>query len=194
MPDKPSRDRITGALSAQRRRFYGVRLERFISLIIIGFLIGLIVNRVSLLMVQVERTNVTQIQGEIRAALGVKVALYVARGDTQALAALAGSNPMALLESTPTDYLGALANPDPNEIEPGHWYFNVSNGRLIYRVKHVAAFNSALAPPPHAAFAIRLRYRDRNRNGRYDSGDALYGVVFKPVASFHWNNETEDTP
>src|SRR5690625_3428114 len=100
--------RVAQTLDARRRRRRLSRLELAIAVIIIGVLIGIITSRVSALMVQVEKTNMTQIEGRLRAALGLAVALRVARGRPAAAARLAGSNPMDLLQTRPANYLGAF--------------------------------------------------------------------------------------
>ncbi|HET7370714.1 MAG TPA: type II secretion system protein [Gammaproteobacteria bacterium] len=169
------------------------RLELAIAATIIGVLIGIVSYRANNLMAQAERVNVTQVKGRIRAALGLEVALRVARGRSASAAELAGSNPMVLLQTPPGNYLGVLRDADPARIDPGHWYFEASTRRLIYVVSHRGAFVSGSDGTPRAEFAIQLRYLDVDRNGRFDAGgDTLYGVDFAPATAFSWKNTNDD--
>lgn len=175
------------ALAARRRRRHLSRLELAIAVVIVGVLIGILIERGNALMVQAEQTGVEQVEGQIRAAIGLAVASRVAKGQLAAAAGLAASNPMNLLQTPPPNYLGALSDADPAQIAPGHWYFDMRSGYLVYRVKHADDFATSLRGPARAEFEIRLRYRDANDNGRYDAGeDILYGVNFTRVAPFSW--------
>lgn len=184
--------RFHDALDARRTRRHMSRLELVVSVIIVGVLIGVVAYRADKLMVQAERINVMQVTGQIRAALGMAVAAHVARGQLAAAAGLAASNPMDLLQAQPANYLGVLSDPDPAQIQPGNWYFDARTGYLIYRVRHADEFETALPGTARAEFAIRLRYRDGDSNGRYDAAaDTLYGVDFVPVVPFRWTNHDQ---
>jgi hypothetical protein len=182
----PLRRHFDQALAARGRRRRLSRLEFVLAIIIITTLMGIVLINANSLMGRVERTNVLRVEGQIRAALGISVATRAAQGRLARVASLTGGNPMDLLQVKPRNYLGALDDPDPARIPPGHWYFNTANGRLVYRVHHTRAFQSPLAGPPRVAFAIRLRWRDANHNGRYDTGESLYGVRFEAVTPFEW--------
>lgn len=175
------------ALAVRRRRRHLSRLELAIAVIVIGVLIGVLIERADALMAQAEQTSIEQVEGQIRAAVGLAVAGRVAKGQLAAAAGLAASNPMNLLQTRPPNYLGAFDDPNPAQISPGHWYFDMRSGFLVYRVKHADAFETTLSGPARAEFTIRLRYRDADGDGRYDAGrDTLYGVDFIPVAPFRW--------
>ncbi|HET6655444.1 MAG TPA: hypothetical protein VFL45_10170 [Gammaproteobacteria bacterium] len=169
------------------------RLELALAVIIIGVLTTIVIRRADSLMIQAERASMTQIEGQIRAALGLQVALRVAQGRPASAAQLAGSNPMALLQTQPGNYLGVLDDADPARLDAGHWYFDANTHRLVYLVNHADAFVTALAGAARAEFAIQLRYRDSDGNGRYDTSfDTLYGVDFAPTAAFRWKNGNDD--
>lgn len=175
----------TTSLYSDRRRWSTAELA--IAVAIVTVLAGVLLARFDALMVDVERVDMQRTENRIRAALGLAVAERVARGQLAAAAGLAGSNPVDLLQSRPANYLGVLTHADAGNVEPGWWYFDAGSGRLVYRVEHSNVFETTLKGPARAEFAIRLRYADNNRDGRYEAaGDALYGVDFAPVAPFRW--------
>ncbi|HET6655815.1 MAG TPA: hypothetical protein VFH57_06175 [Gammaproteobacteria bacterium] len=175
-----ARRQFSHALDARRRRRQMSRLELAIAIIIIAVLVAIVIKQADDLMIQAERANVIQVEGRIRAALGLAVALNVAQGRADSAAEFAGTNPMGLLQTTPGNYLGALRDADPDRIEPGSWYFDPGTRRLVYVAQHPGALNGKT----RAAFSIQLRYRDANRNSQYDAGgDTLYGVDFVSVRS-----------
>ena len=78
--------------------------------------------------------------------------------------------------------LGELASPDPGTIEGGKWYFDTSQGVLVYRVEAEDYFETALGGPKRARFRVKLDYEDRNQNQRFDSGqDRFLNVSLEVV-------------
>jgi general secretion pathway protein G len=177
----PPRRQRDNALAARRRRRGLSRLQLAVAVIIIVVLIGIVLDRVNALMANVERANVTQVEGHIRAALGLLVATDAANGRLTAAAKLARSNPMDLLEAPPPNYVGARSGAKAARIRPGHWYFDTGTRRLVYRIEHDGAFGHYLPQPARLAFAIRRHYRDADHDGHFGPGDSLYGVRLERV-------------
>ena len=155
--------------------------------ILVALMVGLALGRLMAMQADAERVSMETVAGTLRSALGMKVAESIVRGEMRELAALEGANPMERLAQLPTNYLGALDQPDVATLEDGHWYFDIASGELVYLIRNKAHFSGGASNPPRARFAVRLVYADRNRNGRYDpSVDAVEGVRLTAVEPYNW--------
>lgn len=164
-------------------------LELVIVVCAIALLAVLAIERLWAMRVDAERVAMEQVVNNLRGALGIKVANYLAKGDLAGIRALEGSNPVDRLSEAPTNYLGALADPDPASIAAGSWYYDLASHALVYRVRNAEHFVSSLGAPARARFAVALVYEDRNRNGRFDQGvDTLEGVRLMPLEPYAWRN------
>jgi general secretion pathway protein G len=125
---------------------------------LIAILATIALDRLWALRVDAERVAMAQMLGTLRSALGMKVAEYLARGDLTGLRQLEGSNPVELLAEIPENYRGAWPGPEPGSIPGGSWYFDSTNGTLVYRVYHAEEFHSPLPGPPRARFRVEVLY------------------------------------
>ncbi len=162
-------------------------LELVIVICVIGLLTVIGARRLLALRVEAERAALTQVVGGLQAAVSLEMLSRVSRGEDDALADLADSNPMDLLVEPPWSYLGELDGPDPARVKPGRWYFDRRSGQLVYRVRYADRFRSALPGPARAAFRVELVWDDRNGNGRFDPGvDGVAGARLRRVADYGW--------
>jgi len=154
---------------------------------LIAVLFTVAANRLWQLQVAAEQAALDTMLGNLRSALGMKVAMLVVKGDTTGLRALQGSNPMTLMAQTPDSYLGERTAADPASIARGSWYFHTGSKMLVYRVKNEGYFQGGAPGAHQARFAVQVMYQDRNRNGRFDSGqDFIYGVRLAAVEPYTW--------
>lgn len=164
-------------------------LELTIVVGIIALLFAVALDRFLALRAEAERVSMLQVEGAIESALGLELANYIARGDIQGAAKLAGINPMDLLQQPPPNYLGALDHPDPAKIPDGSWYFDTATRTLVYRVHSAAYFHDSLGDPPRAEYRVELLYSGKDRSGRYRPGvDEIYGVRLVNLAPYRWTN------
>ena len=56
--------------------------------------------------------------------------------------ALAGQNPMNWLAQKPPNYLGEFYSPDPKKLSSGNWFFDRSDGLLVYLLNQSNTFDS----------------------------------------------------
>ena len=155
--------RPTAVRAAARRNRGFSLLELVVVVCAIALLATLALERFWAMRVDAERVAMEQVVGTLRSALGIKVANYLANGDLKAMKTLEGSNPMDRLSEVPENYLGALADPDPASVKGGHWYFDLTAQRLVYRVRHEDHFSGGASSPARAQFAVKLVYGETNR-------------------------------
>jgi hypothetical protein len=177
-----------------QRRMSARLLEFLVLLILILIFMTITIGRVWQLRAAAERTNIEQLIGTLKRALGTELAVSVARRDSPlALAAYHHANPIALLEQPPENYLGEF-DTAPDEPVPGAWYFNRSEGTLNYRVRFGDDFVGGNPEAPLLIrFQIRLDYDDRNRNGRYDPAlDSLRSIGLVSLDDYRWRAATDE--
>lgn len=119
-----------------------------ITLVIVLFLTAW--NRLVPLRGDAEAAHVIGVVGNLESALGIVASETVLHGGLESLAELADSNPMALLQQTPGNYLADR----PGEIPPGAWYFDRDSATLRYRVRFPQYL--AGAPPAPAELGWRI--------------------------------------
>ena len=159
-------------------------LELVVVICLVAILFTVAANRLWGLQVLAEQAAMDTVVGNLRSALGMKVAELFTKGDMAGLRALEGSNPMALLAQTPENYLGEQVG---QVTQRGSWIYRPGDRTLVYRAKNEAYFKGH-GGQPEAHFRVRLVYEDRNRNGRFDPGrDAVNGVRLVAVEPYAWS-------
>ncbi len=163
------------------------RLELAVTAAVAAVVVGILLTKLSGLMVEVERAAFTVRLNNLRSALMMEIASRMTGEARDSIAQLDGQNPMAILGLDPADYLGALNEVDPASIQRGAWYFDVREGVLVYRVKNDKYFETDLPGAKRARFAIRLDFVDVNANGVYDpASDRVYGARLRPIEPYAW--------
>lgn len=164
-------------------------VELSIVLVVIAVLAAVALARLWPLQAEAERTALENTIGVLRSTIGINVASYIAKDDLRGIRSLVGSNPMDLLTEIPPGYRGVLSGDGLAAIKGGEWFFDRQRGELVYRVLNAEGFRGGSGSPDEARFAIRPVYEDRNRNGRFDDGDAFYGVRLEAMTPYHWVRE-----
>jgi hypothetical protein len=161
-------------------------VELSIALVLLAVLSAVALNRIWAVQADAERVGLEYFVGSLRSAVGIKVASLVARDDLAGIAALADSNPMDLLSERPRNYRGVRAGNESKAVEGGEWYFDGTSRMLVYRIRNAEIFRGGFRPPAEARFLLVPVYEDRNRNGRFDTGDAIQNVRLEAVRPYHW--------
>jgi general secretion pathway protein G len=157
-----------------------------VALIVIGILATVVLQKLYPIQADAERVGLENMLGNLKSALGIKVANHIAKDDLRGIQALVGSNPFDLFTDPPANYRGALAGNEIARVGAGEWYFDRSAGALVYRVRNADVFQGGSGLPAEARFALTAVYEDRNRNGRFDRGDSFYGVRLETLAPYRW--------
>jgi len=161
-------------------------VELSIVLVLLAVLSAVALNRIWAIQADAERVGLEYFVGSLRSAVGIKVASLVARSDLPGIAALADSNPMDLLSELPRNFRGVQAGDESAAVEGGEWYFDRTSRMLVYRVRNADMFFGGFGPPAEARFLLVPVYEDRNRNGRFDTGDAIQNVRLETVRAYRW--------
>ena len=120
---------MRSVVTAQR----GASLFEFaVCTIVFAVLTGLLLERVLRYRAEAEREGVVLQVAQMRSALLSRKLAAEISGDRTQLRALVGSNPVALLQRPPLGYLGEFDNPVASEIQPGRWYFDRKQRKLVY--------------------------------------------------------------
>lgn len=122
---------MSPAAGLGRSRGAPARLQWALLLAALGVFLGLALPRLYEVMVAAERAHVRQVEGELRAALGIEVMRRVIDGERGSLAELAGTNPVALAPVEPPRWHGVRASSQPPP--RGSWYFDRERRALVYR-------------------------------------------------------------
>ncbi|MEX0914478.1 MAG: type II secretion system protein [Wenzhouxiangellaceae bacterium] len=159
------RDQILDQTQTHRRQirppqefaegFTLLELVIVITLVILLFLTAW--NRLMPLRGDAEAAHVVSVIGTLRSALGMVASEQVMEGGLEALTELADTNPMALLQQTPDNYIGTR----PGDIPPGSWYFDDDSATLRYRVRFPQYLAAAPQDPVELAWRIHVTGDDQ---------------------------------
>lgn len=164
-------------------------IELVVVVIVIGILAGLLLDRILPLIGQAERVAFAQVRSQIQSALLLEAAERVTRGESATLVELTRQNPMALLLKPPGNYLGPIALPNNEDLPHSVWYFDESDGRLVYVPGRRTGFEAREGPADRIELAVAFVYRDRDDDGRFDpSVDHFDGLRLESVHAYDWGN------
>ncbi|MCG2584549.1 type II secretion system protein [Massilia sp. TS11] len=104
--------------------------------IVVALLGGALLNRVEYYQEQAELTARDQILANVQAALTLKLASVLVKGQDKQLESLERDNPVELLAKKPSNYVGEYFAPKLEDIEPGSWYFDKKDHKLVYFPNH----------------------------------------------------------
>lgn len=163
------------------------RLELAGTVVVIGILVTIFIHKILTLMVVAEATSVDVMIRNLRAGVMAYVAVQLVKGDYAAIATLANSNPIQVMETPFAGFIGAVTSAELAEIEAGSWAYDMDNNLLVYRVINKSNFKTVLPGPASIRIKFKLNYNDKNANGRYDEGvDLAQGVVLNILSPYEW--------
>jgi hypothetical protein len=168
-------------------------LEASISAILISLLIVVFFTKVLSISVAMERESMQLTVNQLGSALNIEALTLIIKEDQEGLARWVGANPMKLLDPKPLHYKGSFTDPDAMTISPGSWFFNESNGLLIYRINHIEQFGGGRAVPEHVRFRVETEYEDKNGNRLRDIGERITGLRFNALDEYYWQSEVAGT-
>lgn len=162
-----------------RQRQRGMTLLEFALVVIIaGLLMGLAMTKILRLEADVERVNMQRTVSALNSALAMEFAERVVNGRLHTVPEMVEINPMDWLAQMPATYVGSLDPTGSEAVPKGHWYYDVQQGLLVYRVAHVGRFETGLEGVPRARF--RVEVVEHPRDG------APQGVRMVAAEPFAW--------
>lgn len=165
-------------------------LELVVVVIVVCILFLAALDKMWQLQATAERGVMEYNIGALRSALALSFAARLVYRDEEGIRQLAGSNPMALLNQIPGNYLGELDGVDPATLQAGHWYFDQRQKMLIYLVKNSHFFRSDLAGPPRLRWTVRLDYAAPGRGaGPQAGGPRLEGISLVSQEGYVWREQ-----
>lgn len=108
------------------------RLELLITMIVIGIVSAIFLERMSYYQAMVEKAEMDYTLRSIKSALRLRISTLLIQGRAQEIHALAAGNPVDFLDRKPANYLGSLTAAEAKHAAPGNWYFDKEAGLLIY--------------------------------------------------------------
>ena len=151
-----------------------------VTLTVIVVIIALSVYHFKRVLVSVEQQAVDTVANELLAQLNFAAVGALTRRDGSALASLEEGNPLNLFGRANAQEAIAIDLSADEDLPPGQWVFDRSRGMLLYRFEH---FSSGSAAATIIGLRSRLRYEDRNGDGRFDYPlDRFQGVALDRIA------------
>ncbi len=122
-----------GLRQTARHRNGGFTLfELAVVVAVTGILIIVLLSRVMFYRNEAERLAFQQTLTALRAETSLQAYARLIAGRPREIAALAGMNPVNWLAQPPPNYLGEFYSPDTKKLASGSWYFDRSDGILVY--------------------------------------------------------------
>lgn len=152
------------------------------------------------------------VAAQIQAGVSLESTLGIASGSSHNMSRYDGANPMDMLLSPPSNYLGVIYSEDKSSLPRRSWYFDPSNQELVYLVNNSERVyflvDDERVPTSEVRFRIAAHYRyvhrqtgvelsDIDDSIEEDERDADYrrrfsGVLMQPVTPYLWAGSEVD--
>ncbi|WP_171898982.1 type II secretion system protein [Janthinobacterium psychrotolerans] len=109
---------------------------------VIGILIVVLLSRVAFYRDEAERLAYEQTLTALRTEVQMQTYALMIAGRPKEIPALAGQNPMNWLSQKPANYLGEFYSPDVKKLVTGNWFFDRSDGKLVYLLNQSNTFDA----------------------------------------------------
>ncbi len=197
----------SGSVFPSRKYSSGFSLfELVVFIISVAIIYASAVNRFSRFPEAAERANFLAVASQIQTGVSLETTLGVASGNTHNMSRYDGANPIDMLLSPPSNYLGAIDGNDSSDLPRRSWYFDLRRSELVYLVNESQnvffLVDGVQIPTNEIRFRIEVNYRYVDRqtgveiafaNGRdaeeYEDQDyrrRFGGVLMQPVTPYQW--------
>ena len=161
-------------------------LELMVATVIILVLVAGTYMRYMELAIDAERAAFKGVIGWLQAGMNMEMGEALAQGGMQNLEHLENANPMSLVLKVmepPSNYLGELRSNEVLNAEPGSWYFDLHQKRLIYRVRFDQNMEGIdKLDNNKLSFVLKLIYSPADSKGRR----AIRRVRLQPLNKDFW--------
>jgi len=187
--------------------------ELVVFIISVAIIYASAVNRFSRFPEAAERANFLAVTAQIQTGVSLETMLGVA-GGSQNMSRYDGANPIDMLLSPPSNYLGAIGYSDISSLPRRSWYFDLRSSELVYLVNNSPnvyfLVDGVQVPTNEIRFRIAVNYRyvhrqtgaeisDIDARNSEDSQEEDYrrrfsGVLIQPVTPYLWNGSGISLP
>ena len=191
------------------------RLELIVACTIIALFIGLFIRYTLVIFARTEQTMVNTTIVNINSALKYHIAMAAMLGDNDFISRALTQSPFNLIQNAqktypasikqlpdkfdarlssfliaPANYIGDLNNPNPADIMPGQWYYDIHDNTLNYRIRNSEHFFGGMEGIPMLKFKVVLDYNDNNGNGQFDQGiDTYNSIGLNSIGNIIWTGQ-----
>ena len=116
--------------------------ELAVTVAVIGILVTVLLSRMGYYRAEAERLAFEQTVTALRAEVRLRTFALAIAGKSGEVGGLAGKNPMNWLAQKPPNYLGEFYSPDTKKLASGNWFFDRSDGLLVYLLNQSNTFDS----------------------------------------------------
>ena len=170
--------------------------ELMVYILMASILFAVAANRYRQYPAEAERANFIAVMTQLKAGVNLQMMRMIANADwtQERRESIEGSNPMALMLETPSNYLGELTDVDISTIPPRVWFFDTEAGELVYVAENfdkLYVFDGDLAVNTNL---VRLRIENvydllpPTASDNNSDGARWQGLVLRPIQAFQWQS------
>jgi len=158
-----------------RRRL--TRLEAVLFAAVVGVFIAVLLDRLYDYFELAERASVEVTLANLQSGLNVRLAQDLMTGRARDLGRWRRKNPFTITRTTPVNYLGEIAQPRLDEVDPPAWLFDPGAAELVYVPRHARSLRTA-----DGSGVLRFRLVPRQAQG-------AIGVGIAAAQQYEWRIE-----
>jgi hypothetical protein len=157
-------------------------LQLSVTVVIIGLLMVLLLERVDFYRELAEKTAMEQLAREMGWALRLRAAELMLANRNDEIGKLDGANPIEATEMQVANYAGAGTSAQERSVPDGRWYFNTQTRELLYFPELTSNFVKQEAARPRIAWKAVVVQQATQPGGRIRP----LWVRFELVTSYRW--------
>lgn len=162
----------------QRQRGFTL-FELVVAIVIANVLAIILLDRLWYYQEVAEKTAMEMTVMNMRSGLRLRIADLMTQSRMREAEELLQENPISWLESPPPNYIGKISSAKSAEMIPGHWYFDIEQKELVYRVQH----NRFFKPGKNRENIIRFHVTAVQQARQ---GGKIEGITLVPITSYQW--------
>ena len=185
--------------------------ELVVFIISIAIIYAYATNRFAEFPGQAERANFMAVTMQLQTGVNLESMMALGSGRVTSLEQFEGVNPMDLMLSAPTNYLGVVSSLQAAELPRRSWYFDPATQELVYLINDTGGaylvINGASYPTDEIRLKIVVDYaevdrlsglpvhiaqRDGSEVPQENIKRRLNGIVLRPTTPYQWQGESEE--
>lgn len=113
------------------------------------------------LQIEAEQAAFKGVISWLQAGINLTITDAYSRHQLESISQLHQTNPMALMTrvmTPPSNYLGELRSKNAAQVEPGHWYYDLDQRRLVYHVRYTQNVDGLVVENQRISFQLQGRH------------------------------------